>query len=180
MSNRFQLTCECGAAYGVTPGQAGQELACTCGRTLAVPLLRELRSLPPYHDDATASRRADASAAPARSPLLFACILVTVLALLCTAALALARSRIDVSWSIEGQRSYDAVLIDGLGPDELYNAWHDLQHEGLGEKRPDSYMLNHELHARTSRLLHWSLIASAVFGGLSVAVGLAGRRGSGS
>ncbi len=182
MSNRYTLECACGAKTGVSPGQAGQELACQCGRTLSVPLLRELRQLPPFTEPTGAARAAAPSANPEarRSPFLFVSLLLTILSLSASAALLYARSQIDTTWSVEGQRDYDSLMIDSLGPDEIYNAWHDLIHDGLGDKRPDSFMLNGSLYDRVSVLVRWALISSGLFGGLTLVLGLASRRGSGS
>lgn len=39
----YHVPCECGVATAVTAGQAGGEIVCVCGRTVAVPLLSQLR-----------------------------------------------------------------------------------------------------------------------------------------
>jgi hypothetical protein len=40
------LDCSCGAQHSVTAQQAGGQIACRCGATVAVPTLRKLRELP--------------------------------------------------------------------------------------------------------------------------------------
>jgi hypothetical protein len=47
----FHVDCDCGTRTPVTEGQAGLRLTCSCGRTLLVPSLHELRiqaGLPPF------------------------------------------------------------------------------------------------------------------------------------
>ena len=50
MSRQYLLPCSCGKLARVQASQAGQSLRCKCGRTLAVPTLRQLRQLPPTPD----------------------------------------------------------------------------------------------------------------------------------
>jgi hypothetical protein len=40
----FVLHCECGAPTRISEGSAGAKIDCTCGRTLSVPALHELRA----------------------------------------------------------------------------------------------------------------------------------------
>ena len=44
---KYLLTCSCGNMLPVDVGQAGGQLVCSCGRTIDVPTLRNLRHLPP-------------------------------------------------------------------------------------------------------------------------------------
>jgi len=39
----YRISCECGEAVTVSEGFAGTKVSCGCGRTIAVPTLRELR-----------------------------------------------------------------------------------------------------------------------------------------
>jgi hypothetical protein len=48
----YLLTCECGNSLKVDVGQAGGQVACSCGKRLDVPTLRNLRHLPQAKDDA--------------------------------------------------------------------------------------------------------------------------------
>lgn len=43
---KYLLACDCGQQLEVEPGQAGETLACACGRSVSVPTLRRLRELP--------------------------------------------------------------------------------------------------------------------------------------
>jgi len=46
MSTRYLLECECGRTLPVGLRQAGSHLTCPCGKSVNVPALRELKTLP--------------------------------------------------------------------------------------------------------------------------------------
>lgn len=46
MTKQYLLRCECGQSTPIDVTQAGQSLACPCGRTLVVPSMRAVRQLP--------------------------------------------------------------------------------------------------------------------------------------
>jgi len=50
--SRFLLPCECGQKLQVTAAQAGEDLPCSCVRTVAVPTLRGMQSLERLESDA--------------------------------------------------------------------------------------------------------------------------------
>jgi hypothetical protein len=59
MANLYFLPCECGQKIRVGPAQAGQAVACGCGKKLSVPTLRglrELKTVPEEEVSATARR----------------------------------------------------------------------------------------------------------------------------
>lgn len=43
---KYLLTCECGEKLPIEVAQAGQQVRCDCGRSIAVPALRAIRKLP--------------------------------------------------------------------------------------------------------------------------------------
>jgi len=47
VSARYQLPCSCGRQIVVEPRQAGEAMVCSCGASLQVPTLLEMRSLEP-------------------------------------------------------------------------------------------------------------------------------------
>jgi hypothetical protein len=55
---RFLLPCQCGQKLQVSADQAGDEVPCACGRTVAVPTLRGLQSLERLQSDSPASAAA--------------------------------------------------------------------------------------------------------------------------
>lgn len=162
MSTRYLVECSCGEKIAVGAGQAGQVVRCGCGRDVNVPLLRELRALPSV--DAPEPGRA--SAAPAARPrlrgkLVFLGVLGVIFGLSVSGLLGWVQSRIDHSWSLEVQRDFDSQFIDSLPAAETFNAWHELEHEGLGEKQPSIHMLNRGHYVTLGRFLRWTLAFSA-------------------
>ena len=173
MSPRYLIECSCGEKIAVGAGQAGQEVRCDCGRAVQVPLLRELRGLPTVA--AADPDRAKTSPSPrprVLALLVFCGVLGTVLSLLLSGVLLFARSQMDPSWTHEAQRDYDGQIIDSLPADEMFNAWHDLRHEGLGEKQPTIHMLNRGSHAAMGKLLRWTLAAAVACGLFTAAIAL--------
>ena len=47
MSDQFLLPCECGQTLPIGISQAGQELTCSCGRSITIPSMRAIRQLQP-------------------------------------------------------------------------------------------------------------------------------------
>ena len=54
MSQEYLLPCTCGQQLRVAPAQAGGQVSCACGRSVAVPTLRGLRELKPAPEAAPA------------------------------------------------------------------------------------------------------------------------------
>jgi hypothetical protein len=48
---KYLLTCECGEKLPVEVAQAGQQVRCECGRSVAVPALRAIRKLPQAEEE---------------------------------------------------------------------------------------------------------------------------------
>lgn len=61
MSQRYKLECQCGAEHPVETSQAGREITCSCGRTLAIPSMLKMKRLPAWEADETVSERAAVS-----------------------------------------------------------------------------------------------------------------------
>jgi hypothetical protein len=120
-------------------------------------MLRELRKLP--REEPAAGGRAD-SATPtgwsARQFLLFMIGVVTVLAFVVTGVLAFGRSRLDLTWTPELQKTVDDHYIDHFEPTDVVNAFQELRKQGLGEQAPPTIMLNRQSHEELTRLMLWS------------------------
>lgn len=58
MSPRYALPCSCGASVPVEMRQAGETIACHCGKALDVPKLRDLRRLEPVVESRPVRTRA--------------------------------------------------------------------------------------------------------------------------
>ncbi len=168
MSARYLMTCRCGTSIAVSPGQAGQEVPCTCGQWIAIPLLRELRSQPQASDSIQTRPERSQSAAPdssLRNRVVYAGMLVTIFALLFGGILIYARSQIVVEWSQELQSKADSTIIDQMNADEMFQAWHAMHTQGLGEKAPTPSMINRNNRAILGKMAAWTL----AFGALAAA-----------
>lgn len=54
MPDQFLLPCECGQAIPIEVSQAGQEVTCSCGRSMSVPSMRAIRQLEPAKTNTSA------------------------------------------------------------------------------------------------------------------------------
>ena len=193
MSARYLVACRCGANFAATPGQAGQDVRCECGQIIAIPLLRELRALPPASAPATAgtkqarsavsSAAVSSAAAPnssVRGRVVFAGLLVTVLATLLGVVLLYARAQIVVEWSHQLQSQADSEVIDQMNADEMFQAWHALHSQGLGEKSPTGFMINRNNRATLGRLATWTLAFASMAAVSTIGFSMATRRSAGS
>jgi hypothetical protein len=193
MSARYLVACRCGANFAATPGQAGQDVRCECGQIIAIPLLRELRALPSAAAPATAGSNQTRSAASnsaasgsaasnstVRGRVVFMGLLVTVLATLLGVVLLYARAQIVVEWSHELQSQADSEVIDQMNADEMFQAWHALHSQGLGEKSPTGFMINRNNRAALGRLATWTLAFASVAAISTIGFSMATRRSAGS
>ena len=53
MAPLYLVQCACGAEHPVAASRAGDEFVCSCGETVVVPALRQLRQLPPRNPETT-------------------------------------------------------------------------------------------------------------------------------
>ncbi|MFM7070981.1 MAG: hypothetical protein ACKO38_04195 [Planctomycetota bacterium] len=186
MSARYLVACGCGATVAASPGQAGQEARCECGRMISIPLLRELRSLPqvepPAVSKAANGRRSAVSVADTslRGRVIYAGFLLTILATLLGGVLLVARSRIGIEWSQELQSQADSQVIDSMNADEMFQAWHTMHTQGLGEKAPTSFMINRNNRAMLGRFATWTLAIAAVAAAGTIGYSVASRPAAGS
>lgn len=183
MSARYLVTCRCGATVAVTAGQAGQEVPCQCGLSVTIPLLRELRALPQAAESAKAGPVRPQSAAPGgtvRGRIIYAGFLATVLASLLGGLLLYARSQIAVEWSQELQSQADSEVIDRMNADEIFQAWHAMHTQGLGEKAPTGFMINRNNRSALGQIASWSLAFAAVAAASTIGYSVATRRAAGS
>jgi hypothetical protein len=151
--------------------------------TIAVPLLRELRSLPQATEVPGTTRASNRSAAPGgslRGRVIYTGFLATVLATLLGGLLLYARSRIAVEWSHEMQAQADSEVIDRMNADEIFQAWHAMHSQGLGEKAPTSFMINRNNRATLGRMATWSLVCAAVAAAGTIGYSVATSRAAGS
>ena len=134
MPAHYLLPCSCGNKVRVDVGQAGGQVACTCGKTLAVPTFRGLKQLevaPPQASDAVDTRRWP----PLYAGMFSIGLLVTLLSLIVIAvSLVQYASIADV---LEDQSphifKFESDQIDKMPVDQSLDLWRDLRDKGPGD-----------------------------------------------
>ena len=133
---QYLLPCKCGQKVRVETAQAGGQVLCSCGQSLAVPTLRGLRALeeaPP--DQTTLKRSAGRRWSPLQGGLFSAGLLVMVIALAVLAynfwqyvqATPYTRDPSSQITEIEGR------VIDEIPPADALDEFFRMREEGLGQ-----------------------------------------------
>jgi hypothetical protein len=168
MRKRFLLPCDCGKKLIVDATQAGEQLSCECGASLAVPTLRGLESLERLDEpaEASASSRRPSSAHPSRmlgSDLAFAGFLfLLILSVVALIPLVLIWLRLDTSFDMETDLLYGEQQIDMISVDESWQLWLEFRNNGLQVGEVPFY----------TRILQYSNVFSRVILGLSIVLAI--------
>jgi len=172
------LTCECGREITVTRKQAGQEIACACGRALRVPTLRGFSDLPLATTPATKAAQAGLPTDQAlsvwsgwRGPAIAVASVVFLIAGFATARFLYHRYLVDPSYTAVEEIAAGNQLFDEAHPEELSLAWEDYRKLRLGPKdRPLFYVIQkfaeeREFNAKISGAISLSaaLVAGAIW-----------------
>jgi hypothetical protein len=160
----YLLPCSCGQKVRVTNAQAGGEVTCACGRSLAVPTLRGLRDF-----ESAASQtppKAVLSWSPARG-MVFALALLMVAVGILLVIIQLWQYSQVVGYTVDETEEIEqfwAGQIDTLTPDQLMDQWPRIVEEGLGQPNPPQWVVAKRIAAQR--------LAGVKIGGAIVAVGL--------
>lgn len=163
---KYRLDCQCGATLPVGGGQAGDQLACTaCGRTLAIPTLRELSQLPVVEDSNPRNQRSwDFS----KGLLLVGSLLAAV------SWGAAAWLRMPVESPVDPEMIRKNVMESSDA--EIYTAWKNHFSAGTVSRAP---LVIEKLFAQSVQLKQGLSVALLIGGGVGAAIGLAGAAGVG-
>jgi len=134
MNDHYLLPCTCGESVRVSRAQAGQDVACSCGKALKVPTLRGLRDLEPAASDAAS--QATRVWTPIHGVLFASGLLAAVLGLLVALYSAWMFSGVQV-YTVDQSDAlleHDAVHIDSYTPEQLLDDWKMMVAQGLGPK----------------------------------------------
>jgi hypothetical protein len=168
MKNAYLLPCSCGRQCEVDAGQAGTQIACSCGELLTVPSIRGLRQLKPVAESAAP---AAAPWNPARGAIFSLGLLVAVGALLFTSYQGywffITRRTQDPA-AIQLQMEFDH--IDHLTPVDSMGLFRSEEKSGLGEPSPPRWAEIDKLHESSRRL--------GIIGMIVAGVGLLATAGS--
>ena len=134
MSAHYLLPCSCGNKVRVDVGQAGGQVECTCGKTLAVPTFRGLKQLevaPPLASDVVDARRWP----PLYAGMFSIGLLITLLSLI-VIAISLVQYA-SIAEVLEDKSpyifKYESEQIDEMPIDHSLDLWRDLRDKGPGE-----------------------------------------------
>lgn len=128
----YLLPCSCGQKVRVSPSQAGGQVACNCGKSLAIPTLRGIRQLEPAADRAA---KPVAAWSPLQGLLFSGGLFVATVGAILIAWYSFQYAKIG---GLAVDRSDDfiqggAAQIDTLGPADLLDVWtKEVLGEGLG------------------------------------------------
>ncbi len=172
----YQLTCTCGAKHAVTVSQAGQNLACSCGNSLAIPTLRGLRELPVVEALPQSKARPIDGRTTGRPSILIG-VLVTIFFIALPVAIFYGYNRVtmDTSLTEESEREAAFAQLDKEDPQTLSLEWEQYSTRALGEpSKPLFYYVDakrRELETGLAISLGVALVAGLAAGALA-----AGRR----
>jgi hypothetical protein len=167
----YLLPCSCGQKVGITTAQAGAQVTCICGKSLAVPTLRGIRELeiaPQETNKKSAGRWSLVHGALFASGLLIASIGVVFLAFfglryIQLGASPFTRDITDAVVRAEQQR------IDKLTPTQALAEWSEYVKEGLGEPEEPPWVKANKVLAGYKSAIRASIAALIAGTVLSVA-----------
>ncbi len=172
---QYQLPCGCGQHVVINATQAGQDVVCACGKTLAVPTLRGLQALTKVPGSAAATPAAGPKpiATSSVSGCLFALAFVTLVGCsLFTMAMLIQRSRLKPHRELAAMLDEGQQQVDELPLDESFMVWKHFVAEGIYGEMPTEEIVDWT-RARMYRRL-------ATGGGIAAGVALATMLGIGA
>ncbi|MBI2477798.1 MAG: hypothetical protein HYV60_03865 [Planctomycetia bacterium] len=171
--SKYLLPCECGKGIAVDVKQAGQQIACECGKLLEVPTLRGVRALQPAREIESSSRKT--SEWNASRGMIFAgsLILLVIGGAVSFFGYDGLRSTPDISREVE-MKSFDQS-IDDMSLDETYETWKQVREHGLGVRGQNMFVNIRTYRAGRQRMLTIGL-ALCIVGSLGAIGSMLGRR----
>lgn len=174
---QYRLSCQCEKVHLVSTVQAGEEIQCECGNTLAIPQLRELKALPPALEEQKTSAidRSRSAWQTWRGPAIAFTSGIAALCLLSAAWFLFQLSVLDTSYDTEMEISNGNALFDEYSPEELSLVWNNYEEVGIGEKRLPDYEYIRRYAENRKSLARTNGIVAAVFLILSFFIWLSAR-----
>jgi hypothetical protein len=175
VSVQYLMPCQCGHKNRVTAAQAGGQVVCVCGKNVAVPTLRGLRSLDVAPPEAATSTKAGWSrghGAAFATGLLLAGIGIAV------CAIYLVQYARIAGWSVDRTDDIvraEASQIDKLTPVQMLREWTAIVEEGLGEKGKPIWVAAKEQLGTYKLRMQIGLGAIVIGTGLALAAMFVGR-----
>jgi hypothetical protein len=161
---KYLLPCTCGKAIPVDIGQAGQRVACVCGKSVDVPTMRGIKELPP----ATAENAKEAAARPraaAWSPLqgsIFSSGTLLIFIGLCVAAyFGYQASGIKIVEPTPAQLAADEEGFASLPIDVMYDSYTKVREMGVADRERPAYV---QLKRYRERLVRYAMTGGIIAG----------------
>lgn len=155
MGTKYLLTCDCGQERIVETKQAGETVRCTCGLSLDVPTLRQLRQLPRAEPSDDSSRRPVKPWSQGQGWTFAAGLVVTAVAAGTIAILLPRRLKLDTS--PPPLISITQEQLDAVTPAESWTAWQSYLDFQLDRTQVPAFIANR----RRASALNWQLVAAA-------------------
>jgi hypothetical protein len=134
---KYLLPCDqCGQKHAVDPSQAGEAIACACGRKLEVPSLRGLRALATQEDSADALRRRAVGSDLTRRLICAGGLVLVAAGLLVGGYGASMRWRIKAPTLIVESPAEAEAAVQALGAHGAWQLWTEYRDQGLGPYMP--------------------------------------------
>jgi hypothetical protein len=166
MSQQFLLPCSCGQKLVVSPAQAGGQVGCGCGKSLAVPTLRGLRELeiaPAGSPGKTKAGWSSVHGAVFAAGLVLAAAGVFLLAIHGLQYGQIMGFKLTQDYT-PAVVSAEMARIDALTPLQAFEEWHENAEHGLGEQEAPPWLQYQKLADRN--LSRMKLGAVALVAGL--------------
>lgn len=130
--SKYLLPCECGKGIAIDVKQAGQQIACECGKLLEVPTLRGVRKLQPVQASETSSRKTNEWNASRGMIFAGSLILFVIGGTVSFFGYDGLRGTPNITRELE-RASFDKS-IEEMSLDETYETWKRVREHGLGPR----------------------------------------------
>ncbi len=172
MSLGYLLPCSCGKKIAIQKSQAGQEVACECGKTLQVPTLRGLNELELVQESTAkpGAKRGASSGSRTWNPVRgFPAAIVFFLSVLCLAIAgyyAYGRYQLitylRADYTVEDQVRDGMTKIDELSAADLWQQFRGMRDLSLQHVEMPDFYLYYLMRLEYESMLKYCLIGSAV------------------
>ncbi len=160
MTVKYLLPCTCGQEVPVTTTQAGADVPCPCGRTLAVPTLLGIRQLKQVREERPGKQ--DGGWTPLKGGVFVAGALVTLASLGSAGYLVWERSKLNTERPRLATKEQYIAVTRKLDVDGLWRLWDTLSDPEVWPRRR-SRVFQYIVDRETDRILkNYLFVASGV------------------
>ncbi len=139
MTVKYLLPCDCGERVVIELGQAGQRVACVCGKELTVPTMRGIKVLETAPDEAPVPSR-DGNWNATRGAVFAIGLTLSVIAFGIAGYYVFQRSRLETQEYEWDRPDLANQQIDDMNDLQTYYLWMNYYTGGLGEQFPPDFV----------------------------------------